>query len=227
MSPNKPEKVGVQKDMASDELKENEGRIEVKVTDKRRVSAESNVDDDPPIESEESAELLQELQAKLQESEEKRAAAERNAEDLSDRFRKAQIQLRAENDEVRARLQRTFDQKLETARGDLIASLLDTLDNLQRALSSSEASSEKNYESLLSGVKATAEMFEAQLRKLGLNKVISEGEVFNPELHEAVELTIVPPEQDNRVVAELRPGYKFGERLLRPAQVRVGRATQG
>ncbi|HYE71683.1 MAG TPA: nucleotide exchange factor GrpE, partial [Blastocatellia bacterium] len=125
-----------------------------------------------------------------------------------------------------ARLQRTFDQKLETARGDLVASLLDTLDNLERALSSSEASSEKNYESLLSGVKATAELFEAQLRKLGLSKITSEGEPFNPELHEAVEMVLVPPEQDNTVVAELRPGYKFGERLLRPAQVRVGRASQ-
>jgi molecular chaperone GrpE len=153
-------------------------------------------------------------------------AAERQAEDLSDRFRKAQIQLRNENDEVRARLQRTFDQKIEAARGDLVLSLLDSLDNLQRAISAADASIEKNYEALRGGVKATAEMFEAQLKRLGLTKVPSEGEQFNPEIHEAVEMVIVKPEHDNRVIAELRPGYKFGDRLLRPAQVRVGRASE-
>jgi molecular chaperone GrpE (heat shock protein) len=43
-------------------------------------------------------------------------------------------------------------------------------------------------------------------------------------LHEAVEIVPVEPERDNLVIAELQPGYKFGDRLLRPARVRVGRA---
>ena len=42
---------------------------------------------------------------------------------------------------------------------------------------------------------------------------------------EAVEIVAVPPEQDNHVVAEFQPGYKYGEKLLRPARVRVGRAS--
>jgi molecular chaperone GrpE (heat shock protein) len=67
-------------------------------------------------------------------------------------------------------------------------------------------------------------MFEAQLKKLGLQAVVSEGEPFNPEVHEAVELAIVPREQDGVVITELQRGYKFGERLLRPARVKVGRS---
>jgi molecular chaperone GrpE len=238
MSPNNQETSGVRREettgaddfAAVDERGDAPERIEVKVTDRRRVSAEADADfetddEDRPPEAA-PGQGLEEMRLKLQESEGRRLAAERNAEELADRFRKAQVQLRAENDEVRARLQRTFDQKLEAARGDLVLSLLDTLDNLQRAIAVADAGTEQNYEALRGGVKATAEMFEAQLKKLGLQKVASEGEVFNPEVHEAVEMAIVPPDQDSLVLAELRPGYRFGERLLRPAQVRVGRGSE-
>ncbi|MBX3279945.1 MAG: nucleotide exchange factor GrpE [Acidobacteria bacterium] len=171
---------------------------------------------------------LQELKEKLMEAENRRLEAERQVADYADRFRKAQAQLRQENDEVRARLHRNFEQKIETARGDIIAGLLDTLDNLKRAVAVAEASEqrESDFEALLGGVRATAEMFETRMKALGLAAIESEGEAFNPELHEAVEIVEVGPELDHRVVSELQPGYKFGDRLLRPARVRVGRAQE-
>jgi molecular chaperone GrpE (heat shock protein) len=147
--------------------------------------------------------------------------------EFSDRFRKAQEQLKAETDEIRARMNRTFDQKLEVARGDLVAGLLDTLDNLKRAVAAAEKSEKRgsDFNALLEGVKATASLFEAKMQALGLTALVSEGEDFNPELHEAVEIVPVDPEQDNKVIAEYQTGYKFGDRLLRPARVRVGRAS--
>src|SRR5262245_7822616 len=126
---------------------------EVIVTDKRRVTSEGEV---IPIDLEresredlasEQAEAFSEvdlLQAKLKEAEEKRVEAERQVRDFSDRFRHAQAKLRAETDEQRARLQRAFDQKLETARGDVVTGLLDTLDNLKRAVAAAEKSENKN-----------------------------------------------------------------------------------
>ncbi|MFN7930359.1 MAG: nucleotide exchange factor GrpE [Blastocatellia bacterium] len=169
---------------------------------------------------------MQELRTKLKESEARRDEAVRASEDYADRFRRAQLQLRAENEEVRARLQRTFEQKLEVARGDVVASLLDTLDNLQRAVAAADTAPEEGaaFIALRDGVRATAEMFEQQLKKMGLQAVASEGEPFNPEVHDAVELAVVPSEQDNQVIAELQRGYKFNDRLLRPARVKVGRA---
>lgn len=169
---------------------------------------------------------MEELRTKLKESETRREEALRASEDYADRFRRAQTQLRAETDELRGRLQRTFDQKLQVARGDVVAGLLDTLDNLQRAVTAADAATEQGaaFLALRDGVRATAEMFENQLKKLGLQAVISEGEQFNPEIHDAVEMAIVPAEQDNLVLAELQRGYKFGDRLLRPARVKVGRA---
>ncbi len=226
---------------------------EFKVTDKRRfiteeddaIASASDAPDEPIEEAEaeafEAFEIdldrmkldaaavereMEELRTKLKESETRRDEAVKASEDYADRFRRAQLQLRAETEELRGRLQRTFEQKLEVARGDVVASLLDTLDNLQRAITAADVATEQGvaFLALRDGVRATAEMFELQLKKLGLQALVSEGEQFNPELHEAVELAIVPEEQDNTVLAELQRGYKFGDRLLRPARVKVGRA---
>lgn len=219
---------------------------EFKVTDRRRVMAEEA--EDAAAEEEASAEgtsdtfeidldqlqldaaaverEMQELRTKLKDSEARRDEAVKASEDYADRFRRAQVQLRVETEELRARLQRTFEQKLEVARGDVVASLLDTLDNLQRAVAAADTSTEQGaaFVALRDGVRATAEMFEHQLKKMGLQAVVSEGEPFNPEVHEAVELASVSAEQDNQVLAELQRGYKFNDRLLRPARVKVGRA---
>jgi molecular chaperone GrpE len=171
---------------------------------------------------------VEQLRARLKEVDEKRIEAERQVRDFADRFRHAQAQLRAETDEQRARLQRTFDQKLESARGDIVAGLLDTLDNLKRAVAAAEKSDNKNSDliALLDGVRATANMFEAKMQSLGLSAVPSTGEDFDPEVHEAVEIVPVAKDEDNRVIEEFQTGYRFGSRLLRPARVRVGRANE-
>jgi molecular chaperone GrpE (heat shock protein) len=171
--------------------------------------------------------IIEELQASLKAAEAAKIEAERQVRDYAERFRQAQARLRTETDELRLRLQRNAEQKIEAARGDLVATLLDVLDNLKRAVTAAEESEDRSqaFASLLGGVRVTAEMFEARMRQLGLAPIASQGEDFNPELHEAVEIVPVAPEQDNRVVEELQPGYRFGDRLLRPARVRVGRAS--
>ena len=172
-------------------------------------------------------ELVAELSAKLRESDEKLTEAERQVRDCAERFRSSQAQLRAETDEQRARLQRNFEQRLETARGDLVAGLLDTLDNLRRAIAaaSNGEKREVDFDALFEGVRATAQLFDSKMQSLGLVRIQSEGEPFNPELHEAVEIVAVTPDLDNRVIQEYQAGYRFGERLIRPARVRVGKAS--
>ena len=171
--------------------------------------------------------LLQELEARLKDTEIRREEAVRMSEEYADRFRKAQLMVKAEADEMRQRMQRTFDQRLEVSRGDVVASVLDTLDNLQRAIMATEHSTDQGaaFDSLRDGIKATAEMLEATLIKMGLEMVVSEGETFNPEVHEAVEIAATDADQDNKVLAELQRGYTFNGRLLRPARVKVGRAS--
>jgi len=208
---------------------------ELIVNDKRRVTPdgeaierEQDFQKDSATEQVEVPSEVEQLRSRLNEAEEKRIEAERQVRDFSDRFRHAQARLQAETDEQRARLQRTFDQRLETARGDVVAGLLDTLDNLKRAIAAAEKSDNKNsdFVSLLDGVRATANMFEAKMQNLGLSAVPSIGEEFNPEIHEAVEIVPGSKDEDNRVIEEFQTGYRFGARLLRPARVRVGRAKE-
>jgi len=172
-------------------------------------------------------EMIAELTVRLRESEEKLAEADRQVRDFAERFRSSQAQLRAETDEQRARLQRNFEQRLETARGDLVAGLLDTLDNLRRAIAaaSNGEKREVDFDALFEGVRATAQLFDSKMQSLGLVRIQSEGEPFNPELHEAVEIVAVTPDLDNMVIQEYQAGYRFGERLIRPARVRVGKAS--
>ena len=132
--------------------------------------------------------------------------------------------MHAENNELRLRLQRNFDQKLELAKADLVANLLETFDNLKRAVNVAEgADGQSDPAALLEGIRATAVLFESQLKALGLTAVESLGAPFNPELHEAVESVPSSAEDHERVVDELQVGYKVGDRLIRPARVRVGR----
>jgi molecular chaperone GrpE len=196
----------------------------VRVADKRRVTADGELVQ-PELAEKETQ--IEQLKARVAEAERKREEAERTLREMSDKFNQAQKQMEAETSSLRQRLQRNFDQKLETAKGDIITSLLDTLDNLRRAVWAAERSDSKEpeFRALLDGVKATAGLFDAKMREHGLTPVPSEGLEFNPEIHEAVEIVAVPPEQDNQVVAEFQPGYKFGDKLLRPARVRVGRAS--
>jgi molecular chaperone GrpE len=215
-----------QQEKLDDHEREAENEGEALATDKHNI-----VDDEAPVEAapeqpEAVIPEIEQLQAKLKETDEKRAEAERKVSDISDRFRQAQAQLKAETEEQRARMQRVFDQKLEAARGDVVASLLDALDNLKRAIVAAEKSERRqtDWEALLEGVRATANMFEAKMQGLGLKPITSVGEQFNPEIHEAVEIVPVRAEEDNHVIEEFQTGYRFGDRLLRPARVRVGRA---
>ncbi len=209
-----------------DDIEDETNEDDVFVGDKRRAHIN---DEGTPFDTEKTDAVISEieqLQAKLKASDEKRAEAERQVRDISERFRHAQAQLKAETEEQRARMQRLFDQKLEAARGDTIAGLLDALDNLKRAIAAAEISErrENDWEALLEGVRATSNMFEAKMQGLGLKPITSVGEQFNPEIHEAVEIVPVKAEEDNHVIEEFQTGYKFGDRLLRPARVRVGRA---
>jgi len=210
--------------------------VRIKINDRRRVNDEDEIDEGPSVressgESEERALTdepdLETLRDQLMDAETKYREAERQVQDLADRFKKAQSHLKTEADDLRQRLQRNFDQKLETARGDLVSGLLDTLDNLKRAIRAAEGGekAKPDFDSLLEGVRSTAAMFDSRMKSLGLSEVPSTGEEFNPEIHEAVEIVRSSPKDDNRVVFELQPGYRFGDRLLRPARVRVGRSS--
>jgi molecular chaperone GrpE len=196
---------------------EDEG--EIRITDRRRRYLE----DEPNAANANAAEpnlkpsYVEELEARTR-------SAEQLAQDVQARFERLKEKLQQETDETRQRLNRAADERTERTKAQFIGSLLPVLDNLERAIDA--ADSADGTEQLIAGVKQTAESFRNALSDAGVEPVVSLGEIFDPQLHEAVESIPVEPESDGKVVAEYTRGYRIGERLLRPARVAVGQTQE-
>jgi molecular chaperone GrpE len=76
---------------------------------------------------------------------------------------------------------------------------------------------------LRSGVELIHKQLQAALAKLSVNAIVSQGEPFDPRYHEAIEMVETSEAPDHQVIEELQRGYKFKERLLRPAMVKVAK----
>lgn len=142
-------------------------------------------------------------------------------EELRERAARAEAHAKAEVEAVRARLERHFETRVAAARAEMVASILDVYDNLERALEVPGAVESPLYE----GIAATRDIFLRKLGELGVEPVAAEGEPFDPERHDAIdEVPVDDPELSGKVVAEYQRGFRLGERLVRPAKVRVGRS---
>ena len=163
-----------------------------------------------------------ELENKLRDETARREAAEAKLVGVQTKFEEVKTQMERETQEMRARMQKTLEDRAKQGQFSFLTTLLPVLDNLNLAVAASEKDS--SFEHLLTGVKGTARSFEQALINVGVEAIPSVGTEFNPELHEAIDMKEVPADQDGRITAEYSRGYKFGERLLRPARVQVGKA---
>jgi molecular chaperone GrpE len=191
---------------------------EIRVTDRRRFNL--NQEQSDAASGEGAGPSLK--PSYVEQLEERTRAAEQKLSDVQSRFEQLRAQLQRETDETRQRLNRAADERARREKADFIAALLPVADNLQRAIEAAEGSS--SFESLLEGVRGTANSFDNALASLGVEPVPAVGQPFDPQLHEAVDTIPVEPERDGTVTAEYSRGYRMGERLLRPARVQVGRA---
>jgi len=130
--------------------------------------------------------------------------------------------LQAEFENFRKRSQKQQQEYREYAVADAIKALLPILDSLDRALKTNAASLEDFH----SGIELIDKQFHDALAKLGVQPIAAEGEAFDPNLHQAVQMVDTDEVEDNHVLDELQRGYKLKDRLLRPAMVRVGRHSK-
>ena len=127
-----------------------------------------------------------------------------------------------EFEESRLRLRREIAKDIERARRDVVAELLEVLDNLDRALEASSAAA--SAETILQGVEMVRRQFLMKLEGIGVRRIEASAQVFDPSLHEAVTSVPAPPDQDGRIVGVIRHGSRIGDEVLRPAAVAVGKA---
>jgi len=191
---------------------------ELRVTDRRRI----NLDDQG--EKQAKAEIEQpNLKPKyVEELEARTTAAEKQVQEVQARFDQLRQQLQRETDETRQRLNRSADERAAGEKAKFIASLLPALDDLNRAIEAENAP----RETILEGIRSIATSFQAALTNAGVEPISSVGEQFDPELHEAVDTEETDAEMDGRVIEEYSRGFRMGDRLLRPARVKVGRAPE-
>jgi molecular chaperone GrpE len=150
--------------------------------------------------------------ASVSETEFEKLKAERDS--LLDRLARQQ----AEFDNARKRTVREQQEFREYAAADALKSLLPVVDSLDRALQiKSEAEEFRN------GVDLIYKQLQTALAKLSVHPIASKGEPFDPHYHEAIEMVETTEAPDHHVVEELQRGYKYKDRLLRPAMVKVAK----
>jgi molecular chaperone GrpE len=202
-----------------DHRKKRDDEPEIRVTDRRRIL----LDDDDVSAPDSEAESPSLKPSYVEELEARTKAAEQKTLEVQSRFEQLRKQLQSETDETRQRLNRAADERAQREKANFIAGLLPVLDNLQRATEAAEAGN--SSEVIAEGVRRTASSFENSLAAAGVEPIDAVGEMFDPELHEAIETVEGAPGDEGRVIAQHTRGYKIGDRLLRPARVKVGRQT--
>jgi len=146
-------------------------------------------------------------------------AARSEAERWHDRFlRKA-----AELENYRKRADKVKNDTVSHAKGAVILEILPVVDACERALESFDEAwdPQQGLEQYKQGVELLHKQFINILSRLGVVPIEVNGQQFDPHLHEALTRIESPDHEENTVISELRRGYMYQDRLLRPAQVVV------
>jgi molecular chaperone GrpE len=145
-------------------------------------------------------------------SELQKIKAERDA--LLDRLARAQ----AEFENARRRASKEHQEYRDYAVSEAVKALLPVFDSLERALQAKSDGAE-----FRNGVELIHKQLQAALGKLSVQQIAAKGEPFDPRYHEAIEMVETSNAPDHQVIEELQRGYKFKDRLLRPAMVKVAK----
>jgi molecular chaperone GrpE len=204
------------------------GEPQVKVVDRRRfnpdgepVAGGDGREPDPGRETsaEQAAGRADERDAKI-------AAQAARIDELS----RAYASLVEDNKAFRQRLDRERARVVEAERVNVAQGLLEAADDLERALAAVSGAPEATADavkSLADGVRLSLAAIQKRIAELGAERIRVEGERFDPHVAEAVDtVAVADAEGDGVVVQEVRSGYRIGERVIRPARVRVGRLAR-
>jgi molecular chaperone GrpE len=127
---------------------------------------------------------------------------------------------RAEMENYKRRIERTYADLSKRSRKELLLKLLTPIDNLDRALAF-----DTDAQNLAKGLQMVHAQFKDLLTSEGVSEISTVGEQFDPNLHEAIATEPAGERPENEIVTEIQKGYRIGEEMLRPARVKV--ATKG
>lgn len=135
------------------------------------------------------------------------------------------LRLLAESENSRKRMQKERQQLTQYAIENVLVEFLHPLDNFSQALAFAESMSEE-VSNWAQGFEMISQQFKQVLASHGVSEFSSLHQVFNPHLHEAIEMVETEEHPAGCVVEELLKGYKMGDRTIRPARVKVAKAPK-
>ena len=188
--------------------------VAVKVVDRRRWREDGESNPEAAPQTSLKPTYVEELERKL-------AQREKEAEEYLGKYRQAS----REFEDARARMRKELAKDSERSRREVLISLLEVVDNLDRAIDAAQSAA--SNDALLHGVELVRDQFLAKLDGFGVTRIATEGASFDPELHEAV--SAVPtqdPTEDGLIVGVVRHGYRIGDEVLRPVLVAVAKSAE-
>jgi molecular chaperone GrpE len=129
----------------------------------------------------------------------------------------------ADFDNFKKRAAREKQEAIKFANEGLLEKLIPVLDNFDMAFSATQNNQSEAVQSLQTGISMIYQQLKRALVDIGLEEVEANGQPFDPNLHEAVSQKETADVPEGQVVQQLRKGYKFRDRLLRPATVVVAK----
>ena len=145
------------------------------------------------------------------------AALQRERDDYYDRL----LRKTAEFDNYRKRVERERREHADEAIVSVLLELLSVVDDFDRALQVEAGEGAAAYRK---GIELIHAKLHDMLRKQGVRPIVALGADFDPNLHQAVMHESSPDHREGEVTGELQRGYTIGDRLLRPAMVKVAKA---
>ena len=138
-----------------------------------------------------------------------------------DELARAYQAVNKDREDFKQRLAREREQMMDVERGKVAMALLEAIDELDRSLS---MSGQEANTPLAQGVKLIRDSLLTKAQGLGIERIQVVGQPFDPNTAEASDMEITPePEEDQRVVSEVRAGYRMKDRVIRPARVKVAK----
>ena len=196
-------------------MSEQEQKIETPEVEKQE---EAVVEETQQTEPSQELDPLEEAIARVQELEEQ---LKTQIEEAANKEQDILLRSRAEIENLRRRTEQDVEKAHKFALEKFSKDILNTIDNLERALATPANKEDESVKALFDGVELTLKELVSTVGRFGVEAVGAVGEAFNPDLHQAISMQPAEGFETNQISVVLQKGYTLNGRVIRPAMVMV------
>lgn len=196
-------------------MSEQEQKIETPEVEKQEDAVVEEIQQTEPSQE---LDPLEEAIARVQELEEQ---LKTQIEEAANKEQDILLRSRAEIENLRRRTEQDVEKAHKFALEKFSKDILNTIDNLERALATPANKEDESVKALFDGVELTLKELVSTVGRFGVEAVGVVGEAFNPDLHQAISMQPAEGFESNQISVVLQKGYTLNGRVIRPAMVMV------